>query len=85
MAALLGEFNAYLDREQADPFADSVGYVQVSLWLSQGELAGLIGQVRDALLAQRDNEPTPDRSLYLASPILFPIGEPPPRGTRPPL
>jgi hypothetical protein len=85
MAALLGEFNAYLDREHADPFADSVGYVQVPLWLSQGELAGLIGQVRDALLAQRDNEPTPDRSLYLASPILFPIGELPPRGTRPPL
>ncbi len=76
MAALLGELNAYLGREHADPFADSVGYVQVPLWLSQ---------VRDALLAQRDNEPTPDRSLYLASPILVPIGELPPRGTRPPL
>ena len=83
MAALLAEFNAYLDREHADPIADSVGYAPIPLWLSQDELAELIGQVRDALLAQRDNEPTPDRGLYLARPILFPIGEPPPRGTRP--
>jgi hypothetical protein len=83
MAALLAEFNAYLDREHADPFADSVGYAQVPLWLSAGELDELIGQVRDALLARRDNEPAPDRGLYLASPILFPIGDPPPRGARP--
>ena len=83
MAALLAEFNAYFDREHADPFADSVGYAQVPLWLSQDELAELIGQVRDALLAQRENEPAPDRGLYLASPILFPIGELPPRGPRP--
>ena len=83
MAALLAEFNAYLDQEHADPFADSVGYAQIPLWLSEGELAELIGQVRDALLAQRDNEPAPDRNLYLASPILFPIGELPPRGIRP--
>jgi DNA-binding transcriptional ArsR family regulator len=83
MAVLLAEFNAYLDREHADPFADSVGYAQVPLWLSREELAELVVQVRDALLAKRDNEPTADRSLYLASPILFPIGEPPPRGPRP--
>ena len=80
---MLAEFNAYLDREHADPFADSVGYAQVPLWLSAGELDELIGQVRDALLARRDNEPAPDRGLYLASPILFPIGDPPPRGARP--
>ena len=83
MAALLAEFNAYFDREHADPFADSVGYAQVPLWLSQDELAELIGQVRDALQSKRDNEPAPDRGLYLASPILFPIGELPPRGPRP--
>jgi hypothetical protein len=60
-----------------------MGYAQIPLWLSQDELAEFVGQVRDALLAKQDNEPTPDRSLYLVSPILFPIGEPPPRGTRP--
>src|SRR5579872_95907 len=32
MAALLGEFNAYLDRGHADPSADAVGFQQLSLW-----------------------------------------------------
>ena len=42
MATLLAEFNTYLDQEKADPAADSVGYVQVPLWLSQDDLAALI-------------------------------------------
>ena len=73
MATLLAEFNTYLGQEHADPFADSVGYIQVPLWLSEDELAGLINEVRSALMARRDNEATPDRSPYLASPILFPL------------
>jgi hypothetical protein len=77
MAALLAEFNAYLDRQHADPTADSVGYRQVPLWLNQDELAELIRQIRSAILSKADNKPTPDRSLHLLSPILFPIGEPP--------
>ena len=84
MAVLLADFNAYLDREHANPFADSVGYVQVPLWLSQGELAGLISEVRSALMSRMGNGPAPDRSLYLASPILFPIEERPHGRTGPP-
>jgi DNA-binding transcriptional ArsR family regulator len=83
MAALLAEFNAYLDREHADPTADSVGYVQVPLWLNQDELAELISQVRSAIMAKMDNNPAPDRSPYLVSPILFPTGELPPHRTDP--
>ncbi len=77
MATLLAEFNTYLDQEKADPAADSVGYVQVPLWLSQDDLAALIGEVRSSLLARRDNGPAPDRSPYLVSPILFPLGKSP--------
>lgn len=76
MATLLAEFNTYLDQEQADPTADSVGYTQVPLWLSQHELAELIDEVRSSLIARRDNEPGPDRSPYLVGPILFPLGKP---------
>ena len=82
MATLLAEFNTYLDQEHADPFADSVGYIQVPLWLSEDELAGLIDEVRSALVARRDNEATPDRSPYLASPILFPLERPVSRTAR---
>jgi DNA-binding transcriptional ArsR family regulator len=78
MAGLVAEFNAYLDREHADPTADSVVYRQIPLWLDQAELAELIGEVHSLILAKLKNEPARDRRLYLLSPILFPIEEPAP-------
>jgi DNA-binding transcriptional ArsR family regulator len=77
MAALLAEFNAYLDREGADPTADSVGYRQGILWLGPDDLAAVIGAVRDVLLSRAGNKPAPGRSPHLLSMILFPAGEPP--------
>jgi DNA-binding transcriptional ArsR family regulator len=77
MAALLAEFDAYLDREHADPTADSVSYRQGPLWLNQEELAELISEMRSAIVSKRDNEPAPDRRPHLLSTILFPIEEPP--------
>src|SRR5215469_11992470 len=48
VAALLGEFDAYLDRGSADPIADSVGFRQHALWLSPGERDQLIADLRAA-------------------------------------
>jgi hypothetical protein len=73
MAALLADFDAYLDRSNADPTADMVGYVQVPLWLSREELVSMAEQVRAMLASKVDNEPAPGRRLYLLSPIVFPI------------
>ncbi len=75
MAALVAEFNTYLDREHADPTADSVGYRQIPLWLNQDEVAELVGEIRRLVVANMENKPGPDRSLHLLSPILFPIEE----------
>ncbi|WP_323188148.1 ArsR family transcriptional regulator [Streptomyces sp. NBC_00237] len=75
MAALLGEFNAYLDRDGADPVADLVGYRQHSAWLSPDELAELIGELRAVLAPRLANEPSPERVRHLVSPILFPAEE----------
>ena len=75
IAGLLAEFNAYLDREHADPAADSAGYRQIPLWLTRDELAGLISEMRSAIMPRLDNKPAPGRGLYLLSPVLFPIGE----------
>ena len=72
LAALHAEFNTYLDRDRADPNTDTVGYVQVPLWLSQEELDGLVHDLRDAITSRMGNEPAPDRRLHLLSPILFP-------------
>ncbi len=77
MAALLGEFNAYLDRGHADPVADAVGFLQHSLWLSLDERVGLIDEMREAIAPRLGNKPAPGRRQYLLSPILFPIEEPP--------
>jgi hypothetical protein len=81
MAVLLAEFNAYLDRDGADPTADSVGYRQGILWLSPDELAKMIGAVRDVLASGTGNTPAPGRSPHLLSMILFPTEEPPGHGT----
>jgi DNA-binding transcriptional ArsR family regulator len=77
MATLLAEFNAYLDRGQADPAADLVGYRQHALWLSPGERAEMIREMREVIVARMGNEPSPDRTRHLLSPILFPAEEPP--------
>lgn len=73
MAALLGEFNAYLDRRHADPAADAVGFRQHALWLSPQERDELIGNLRKAIVPALGNEPAAGRRQHLLSPILFPI------------
>ncbi|MCX0245477.1 helix-turn-helix domain-containing protein [Streptomyces drozdowiczii] len=77
MTALLAEFTAYLDREGADPVADRVGYRQHSVWLSPAELEELIGGLRAAIAPKLANEPSPERTQYLLSPIHFPMEAPP--------
>ncbi|GAA4582737.1 helix-turn-helix domain-containing protein [Planotetraspora phitsanulokensis] len=77
MAVLAAEFNAYLDRENSDPAADLVGYRQHAVWLDRGELEQMIGDLRRVLLPWLSNEPAPDRTQYLLSPIFFPIEQPP--------
>ncbi|MEV0699531.1 helix-turn-helix domain-containing protein [Saccharopolyspora sp. NPDC050389] len=77
VAALVAEFNAYLDRENTDPAADAVGYRQHAIWLNQDELTAMISELRDAILPRLANQPTPDRIRYLLSPILFPSEQPP--------
>jgi DNA-binding transcriptional ArsR family regulator len=73
MAALVAEFNGYLDRENADPVADLVGYRQHAVWLNHGELKEMINDMRRAILPRLANRPASDRAQYLLSPILFPI------------
>jgi DNA-binding transcriptional ArsR family regulator len=79
MAALVAEFNTYLEREHADPTADLVGYRQIPLWLTHVEVTDLIGEIRSSIVSKMNNTPALGRSLYLLSPILFPIEDAPQR------
>lgn len=80
MAALLAEFNAYLDRDGARPAVDMVSYKQFTLWLSGAERARLVRDMRRLLLARAGNKPGPARAPYLLSTLFFPTG-PAPRKT----
>jgi DNA-binding transcriptional ArsR family regulator len=80
MAVLIAEFNAYLDRPGADPFADSVSYRQGTVWLSPGELDAMLASLRQVIAPLTANEPGPGRRPYLISPIMFPGEEPPAPG-----
>jgi hypothetical protein len=79
VAILLAEFNAYLDRDGADPPADLVGYRQGILWLSHDELAEMVSELRAAYVSRAGNQPAPDRRPHLVSAIFFPAEEPPKR------
>jgi DNA-binding transcriptional ArsR family regulator len=74
--ALLAEFNAYLDREGADPVADRVSYRQFSLWLSNDEKAAFIEEVAAAIRARTFQGPSPERRQHMLSTILFPTATP---------
>ncbi|MEO6143753.1 MAG: ArsR family transcriptional regulator, partial [Dermatophilaceae bacterium] len=72
IAALLAEFDVYLEREGADPLADSVSYRQFSLWLSDQEKAAFVRDLTLTLRALTQNRPTPKRRRHMLSTILFP-------------
>ena len=76
MAAVLAEFNAYLDRPGADPVADQVGYRQGVLWLGPDERTKLLDGLRSLLREVVDNQPTPERSPHLVTAIFFPATPP---------
>lgn len=78
MAVLIAEFNAYLDRPDANPVADSVSYRQGTIWLTPDELRGLLTTLATTLTPHLANAPSPDRIPYLLSPILFPADHPNP-------
>lgn len=76
MAAMLAEFNAYLDRPGADSVADSIGYRQGTFWLSPDERTEMIGELRQVFLARAGNKPAPGRRSHLMSAIFFPTDKP---------
>lgn len=76
LAVLTAEFRSYLDREDADPARDLVGYRQHAIWLSREELEQMIMELREVIAPRLANQPTADRARYLLSPILFPMEQP---------
>jgi DNA-binding transcriptional ArsR family regulator len=76
MAALLAEFNNYLDREDADPVADLVGYRQGSMWLTDEEHAEMVDELVALFRSRWANPPAPGRRARMVSAIFFPTENP---------
>jgi DNA-binding transcriptional ArsR family regulator len=73
MAALLADFNAYLDREEAQPVADEVSYRQFVIWLTPDERSRLIAKLTRMVVAVSRNHSGGKRSAYALSTVFFPV------------
>lgn len=73
VAAMLAEFNAYLDSPGAAPVHDAVGYRHFTLWLDDEEKARAIAEMQAWLVALAKLPPAPGRRPHLLSTILFPL------------
>ncbi len=74
MAALIADFNVYLDQRGANPVADEVSYRQFTLWLRPTERSRLIGDFTRKLRGPMNNKPGDGRKPYMLSTIFFPTG-----------
>lgn len=72
IAILLAEFNTYLDRDDADPYVDGVGYRQGIAWLTLEEHDEMIDTLRKELTSRGHDAPAQGRRPYLVSAIFFP-------------
>lgn len=70
-AGLLDDFDRYLDRTDADPAADLIGYRQAALYLSDEELLELITEINQAV-SRRLSLPSQGRRRRLLTTILLP-------------
>ncbi len=74
VAALLGDFDRYLDRagERPDLQADGVGYRQAALWLDDAEHAELVRDLRAVVQARMALAERPGRRRRMLSTVLVP-------------
>jgi len=74
MAALISDFNAYLDRDDAHPMVDEVSYRQLTIWLRPSERSRVVRDVWRILRVLMNNKGGAGREAYMFSPVFFPTG-----------
>lgn len=76
VAGLLADYDRYLDRGDVDLERDLVGYRQNAMYLTDDELAELIGELRAVLEPRLALQPDGRRTRRLFSTVLMPDAEP---------
>jgi DNA-binding IclR family transcriptional regulator len=72
LAGLLGDFDKYLDNGVIDLEQDGAGYRTVGLWLTNEELAEMVGEIGAAVQARAVNGPASGRTRRMLSTLLIP-------------
>jgi hypothetical protein len=78
LAVLTAEFRAYLDREDADPSGDLVGFRQHAIWLSRQELEQLIAELRQVIAPGWPTSPHRSAAGTCSAPSSSPSSSHPP-------
>lgn len=74
VAALLADFDRYLERADGTPDLgrDGVGYRQIGLWMDDEEYAAFLSDLRAVLLARAGNEPGNARRRRVVTTVFLP-------------
>lgn len=74
-AALMGDFERYLDRGDVDLARDLVGYGQVGLQLTDEEMQEFLADLQAVVLPRLANQPGPGRTRRLFTTVLLPASD----------
>jgi DNA-binding transcriptional ArsR family regulator len=77
VAALLREFDRYLERDDIDLIRDGVSYRLTGMWLSKKEAKKLAQDLVDVLLPCTANTPRRGRKRWYFGSVVIPAPEPP--------
>lgn len=77
IAGLLGDFDRYLTRDDADPVRDGATFNLAGMWLTDTELLELARELQTVLLPRLANAPKRNRKRHVLATVLLP-GTPPP-------
>jgi hypothetical protein len=77
VAALLNDFDRYLDRGDIDLARDLVGYRQAAVHLSDSEMADFLADLRDVIEPRLRNAAGPDRIRRMITSIVMPTPDTP--------
>jgi hypothetical protein len=80
IAALIGDFDRYLERGPIDLLRDGVSYRLVGLWLTESELAELSREVFGVLQPRLANAPKRGRKQRILATVLLPGSDTPQPG-----
>jgi DNA-binding PadR family transcriptional regulator len=72
---LLADFQSYISKENVNPEKDGVGFRSYPLYLTDGELAEMLAEMREPIIKRIENKPSPERKLRKLSTVITPIDE----------